>query len=292
MSKDFARELESKCLEDPENAPIIPAVQVLLKFLEECNFGSVVELNLILQETMEAMMKSNCATIGVESGCKLFKRYITLTILDKDLTELKKDFIKRGHTFLDKIIHDRKRVAKLAAPFIVHGHNILVHSRSRVVRDALIEAAKTSSFTVYVTETSSDKSGARMVKELSAEGINCQLISDASVGYFMERMNTVLLGAEGVVESGGIINRIGTFQVAVLAKELNKPVIVLAESVKFIRYFPLHQRELEMLPNANRKKDGLPLIDYTSPDYIRLLISDVGTLTPSAVSDKLIELYM
>jgi translation initiation factor 2B subunit (eIF-2B alpha/beta/delta family) len=51
----------------------------------------------------------------------------------------------------------------------------------------------------------------------------------------------VLVGAEGVVESGGIINKLGTYQIAICASAHNVPVYVAAESYKFARIFPLNQ---------------------------------------------------
>ena len=42
----------------------------------------------------------------------------------------------------------------------------------------------------------------------------------------------VLVGAEGVVESGGIINKLGTYQIAICAKAHNVPLYVAAESYK------------------------------------------------------------
>lgn len=47
-----------------------------------------------------------------------------------------------------------------------------------------------------------------MVEELKEKGIPSTLILDASIGYVMSEINLVLLGAEGVVESGGILNRV------------------------------------------------------------------------------------
>jgi translation initiation factor eIF-2B subunit alpha len=52
----------------------------------------------------------------------------------------------------------------------------------------------------------------------------------------------VLLGAEGVVENGGVINKLGTYQIALVAKALNKPFYVAAESYKFARLYPLNQQ--------------------------------------------------
>lgn len=45
----------------------------------------------------------------------------------------------------------------------------------------------------------------------------------------------VFVGADGVVESGGIINMMGTYQIALVAKSMNKPVYVAAESYKVCR---------------------------------------------------------
>ena len=54
----------------------------------------------------------------------------------------------------------------------------------------------------------------------------------------------MLVGAEGVVESGGIINKIGTYTMAISAKAMNKPFYVVAESFKFARIYPLNQQDV------------------------------------------------
>lgn len=56
------------------------------------------------------------------------------------------------------------------------------------------------------------------------------------------RVDLVLVGAEGVVENGGVINKLGTYQIALSAKSLNKPFYVAAESYKFARLYPLNQQ--------------------------------------------------
>lgn len=137
-----------------------------------------------------------------------------------------------------------------------------------------------------------------MIKELESCNIECTLILDASIGYIMETIDFVLVGAEGVMESGGIINRIGTFTMALCAKEMKKPFYVLTESFKFSRLFPLNQRDLpnsyKYPKNADTSGDFSkthPLVDYTPPAGITLIFTDLGILTPSAVSDELIKLY-
>lgn len=47
-----------------------------------------------------------------------------------------------------------------------------------------------------------------MYKNLKAADIPCTLILDSAVGYVMEQVDFVMVGAEGVVESGGIVNKV------------------------------------------------------------------------------------
>ncbi|WAR03027.1 EI2BA-like protein [Mya arenaria] len=93
--------------------------------------------------------------------------------------------------------------------------------------------------------------------------------------------------------------QIGTYSIAIAAKAMNKPFYVVAESFKFVRLFPLNQQDLpnEFKYKASTLRSGCdlsqehPLVDYTPPAYISLLFTDLGVLTPSAVSDELIKLY-
>ena len=117
---------------------------------------------------------------------------------------------KRGEIFLRKLQEARPKIAKLGAPFILDGHKILTHSKSRVVLQMLIEAAQTSKkrFHVFVTESYPDQSGVLMRDELVKNNISATLILDSAMGYVMESVDLVLVGAEGVVESGGISNKV------------------------------------------------------------------------------------
>ena len=142
--------------------------------------------------------------------------------------------------------------------------------------------------------------GKRMYKTLHDAGIPATLIPDAAVAHLMDTIDMVIVGCEGVVENGGIINSIGTYQIGILAQMFKKPLYVLAESYKFVRVFPLNQRDL---PDHCRQQQRLecfgddvcvdaPLYDYTPPGFISLLITDLGVLTPAGVSEELIKLYL
>jgi translation initiation factor eIF-2B subunit alpha len=90
-----------------------------------------------------------------------------------------------------------------------------------------------------------------------------------------------------------------------VAKAFNKPLYVAVESYKFARFYPLNQSDLpetkaeqrdwlpcapgvELPPSVGTEN---PASDYTPASFITLLFTDLGILTPAAVSDELIRLY-
>ncbi|XP_011705769.1 PREDICTED: translation initiation factor eIF-2B subunit alpha [Wasmannia auropunctata] len=262
---------------------------------------TVQELRVCLQQAIDAMRSTETPVTAIASGSELFLRFITLATLDTpSIAECKGIMLERGKVFYEKLVAARGKVAKVAAHFITDGSTILTHSKSRVVLQAMKEAAASNKiFEVYVTSSSPDNSGEEMCQSLTNLGISCTVILDSTVGYVMEHVDMVMVGAEGVAESGGVINKIGTYTMAICAKEVKKPFYVLTESFKFSRIYPLNQIDLpnefkytySVLLTKNLKKEH-PLVDYTPPHYISLLFTDLGILTPSAVSDELIKLYL
>ncbi|XP_041742167.1 translation initiation factor eIF-2B subunit alpha isoform X4 [Coregonus clupeaformis] len=242
------------------------------------------------------------SSVAVSSGGELFLRFISLTSLEhQDLACCKRVMEERGELFLEKISLSRTKVAKLCHTFIKDGAKILTHSSSRVVLRVLEKAAaEKKRFTVYVTESQPDTAGKQMADALRRLNIPVTVVLDAAVGCVLEKVDLVIVGAEGVVESGGIINKIGTYQMAVCSKAHNKPFYVVAESFKFVRLYPLNQQDVpdrvkykaDTLRTVSDLSEEHPMIDYTPPSLITLLFTDLGVLTPSAVSDELIKLYL
>lgn len=298
---DFFQNIVEK---EPEVSAAVAAIRTLMHILETFGDRTLRGLSEELRKATEEMKKADCSITSVQSGCELFQRFITLTgALDQsNIKECKDIMKKRGEIFLRKLQEARPKIAKLGAPFILDGQKILTHSKSRVVLQTLREAALTSKkrFHVFITESYPDQSGVLMRNELLKLNISSTLILDSAMGYVMESVDLVLVGAEGVVESGGIINKVGTYTMALCAKEMHKPFYVLAESFKFVRLYPLNQRDLPQelkfssstIKSNSNLLDQHPQVDYTPPGYITLLFTDLGILTPSAVSDELIKLYL
>ncbi|KAG5835071.1 translation initiation factor eIF-2B subunit alpha [Anguilla anguilla] len=287
--------------QDPDVASAVAAIRTLLEFLKRDKGETIQGLRENLTQAIDRLTGVD-SSVAVSSGGELFLRFISLTSLEHDdLSRCKKVMVERGELFLKKISLSRNKVAKLCHTFIKDGAKILTHSSSRVVLRVLEKAAaEKKRFTVYVTESQPDSAGKKMAEALRNLNVPVTVVLDAAVGYIMEKVDLVIVGAEGVVESGGVINKIGTYQMAVCSKAHNKPFYVVAESFKFVRLYPLNQQDVpdrfkykaDTLKTAENLNEEHPMIDYTPPSLITLLFTDLGVLTPSAVSDELIKLYL
>eukprot|EP01095_Lingulamoeba_sp_RSL-Kostka_P000502 TRINITY_DN107_c0_g1_i1.p2 TRINITY_DN107_c0_g1~~TRINITY_DN107_c0_g1_i1.p2 ORF type:complete len:322 (+),score=122.20 TRINITY_DN107_c0_g1_i1:1722-2687(+) len=290
--------------EDPDIATAVAAIRALTEMLVLSQAGTMMELNKEINESSKQLQNTYDKEISLSSGVQIFIRYVTRTYADiPDFNEFKNMLISRGQKFAQMTTISRQKISNLASSFIKDGMKLLVHGESKVVAAILTAAAADHKrFTVFVTECRPDGSGYSMMERLAEVGIQGTLIMDSAVAHTMDKIDSVIVGAEAVVENGGIINRIGTYQIAMVAHALNKPLYVGAESFKFNRVYPLNQSDLPLatirnipLSTDRELPEGTivlnPANDYTPPKFIRLLFTDLGILTPSAVSDELIKLY-
>lgn len=119
---------------------------------------------------------------------------------------------------------------------------VLVHSHSRNVMTVLKSTkARGIRIQVIATESRPFNRGEEVKKICDEHQIPCKLVLDSAVGLVLASSNidAVFVGAEAVLENGGIVNRVGTLTLALVAKAYNKPFYVFAESLKFLKRFPL-----------------------------------------------------
>eukprot|EP00891_Asterochloris_glomerata_P008838 jgi/Astpho2/8838/fgenesh1_pm.00129_%23_8_t len=285
-------------------AVAVAAIKALTSVILKSTSSTMMGLEKELKEAAASLQRCNETAISLKASCELFLRYTTRTsALDtEDVDTLKARIIERGNHFAETSTAARQTIAELGARFIRPGCTVLVHGFSRVALALLRKCAKSGiDFSVVVTEGRPDETGLTMARQLDELKVPVTMVLDSGVSYALEvlRVDMVLVGAEGVVESGGIINKLGTHHIAIAAKAQGIPFYVAAESYKFARLYPLNQSDL---PVERKACDFGPLLpkscsvvnpsrDYTPPKHITLLFTDLGVLTPAAVSDELILLY-
>lgn len=159
---------------------------------------------------------------------------------------------------------------------------------------AAVEAGK--QIQVFVDETRPFLQGARLTAwELSKDGISATVITDNMAGHFMQRgkIDCVVVGADRIAANGDVANKIGTYSVAVLAKENSVPFYVAAPvstfdlSIPDGSYIPIEERD----PEEVRTLQGVPVtpagmcvanpaFDVTPNRYVTAIVTERGVARP------------
>ena len=148
---------------------------------------------------------------------------------------------------------------------------------------------------VIATETRPVQQGSRLTAfELKHDEIDVSLIPDTAVGYTMANglVNKIVVGADRILQSGHVYNKIGTYQVAIMAKQHNIPFYVAAPLSTFdLESGPddiiIEQRKSSEVTGIGDKKtapDGIdvinPAFDMTPPELISGIITENGIAKP------------
>ncbi|GMM28870.1 translation initiation factor eIF2B subunit alpha [Martiniozyma asiatica (nom. inval.)] len=284
--------------DDPEITMPVAAIEALLTLVKVKEPSTASELIRLLSDATQELKSSVKNNISLSAGCDLFTRFVLRnTHLYSDWESCKKHLVENGQLFLQRAKESRDMIAKIGVEFIKDDDIVLVHSYSRVVL-SLLAYAKCNfvRFRVFVTEARpGEDNGKEMANALKKLDVPVCLIHDSQVGYVINKVDKIFMGAEGVSESGGIINHMGSYQIGVLAKNAGKPLYVVSESHKFVRMFPLAQDDLggDAILFGTDENVGLldSKIDFTPHQYVTALITDLGVLTASAVSEELIKMW-
>jgi ribose 1,5-bisphosphate isomerase len=160
---------------------------------------------------------------------------------------------------------------------------IFTHCHSTNVVNALVYAKKKGKkFEVYNTETRPLFQGRKTARELSKAGIKVTMFVDSAVGVAFEiemnarKVNMVLLGADAITKSG-VINKIGSETIAILAKKNKIPLYVVADSWKFTdSRVPIEQRDLnevwDRAPSHVKIKN--PAFEFIPKKYLTKIITE------------------
>lgn len=169
-----------------------------------------------------------------------------------------------------------------------------------VIRGA-IEAGK--SIRVFADETRPYLQGARLTAyELASDGIPTTLITDSMAAMVMSqgKVNAVIVGADRIAANGDTANKIGTYGLAVLAKEHGIPFYVAAPfstidprtpTGKTIPIEERSPREVTHSGNTRIAPEGIsvynPAFDVTPASYITAIITEQGVFSPEDLARHL-----
>jgi methylthioribose-1-phosphate isomerase len=158
-----------------------------------------------------------------------------LSLKDRSPEVILKEMEQEAKNIYDQDIEVNKKIGEWGATLILDNFAILTHCNAGalatagygtalgVIRSAFYEG---KNIFVYADETRPFLQGARLTAyELQKEGIPVCVIVDGAAGYHLNKgdINCIIVGADRVASNGDVANKIGTYTLAVLAKENNVP---------------------------------------------------------------------
>src|SRR4051812_19726169 len=156
------------------------------------------------------------------------------------VAQAKAGLLKLAHEMADEDVAANKRMGAFGLDLVPSGANVLTHCNAGALATVdygtalgVVRAAHEAGrgIHVYVDETRPFLQGARLTAwELQQLGVPMTLITDNMAGHFMNRgkVDLVVVGADRIAANGDVANKIGTYSLAVLARENGIPFYVAA----------------------------------------------------------------
>ena len=240
---------------------------------------------------------------AIERMRATFRRAKTTT---NDVEELKKILVNDAHAIFEEDIAANRAIGKFGGPLIPDGATVLTHCNAGALATAgdygtalgVIRGARDAGkkIAVIADETRPFLQGLRLTAwELAKDDIPVTVITDNMAGHVMKsgKVDAVVVGADRIAANGDTANKIGTYMVAVLAREHNIPFYVAAPlttldlSLKSGDEIPIEERDPSEVTHIREQQlapDGVdvhnPAFDVTPNHLIAAIITDKGVARP------------
>ncbi|MGB7280929.1 MAG: S-methyl-5-thioribose-1-phosphate isomerase [Candidatus Acidiferrum sp.] len=232
---------------------------------------------------------------------RMKRRFADLTVQTTDLAKIRQGMVEEARqVHLEKKATD-EAIGRFGAEFMPATGQVMTQCNAGALATAGIGSAlgvlrvafqQGKKIHILVPETRPYLQGARLTAwELHKGGIPLTLITDNMVGHFLKtgKVGAIVTGADRIAANGDTANKIGTYQIAVLAKENNVPFYIAAPvstfdlSIPSGDHIPIEERsaaEVTNLRGVRIAPDGVhaahPAFDVTPARYIAAIFTERG----------------
>jgi len=259
------------------------------------------DLLLDLQEAKKILFETRPTAVNLAWG---LDQIMAVAQTGNSVEEIRSRVIAESNKMADRDIEINKTMGKFGAVLFENNDTVMTHCNAGALATVaygtalgVIRAAKDSGKNVKViaTETRPIQQGSRLTAfELKHDGFDVSLIPDTAVGYSMMNglVDKVIVGADRIVRTGHVFNKIGTFQVATMAKQHEIPFYVAAPLSTFDMKTDAKDVIIEMrkgvevtgIGDKKTAPDGInvinPAFDMTPPELISGIITEKGVIKP------------
>ena len=254
-----------------------------------------------LETAQKILLKTRPTAVNLAWG---LEKIMSVAKSEKTVEQIRVSIVEVAKQMAEDDIQINMSIGKNGSELLSKNDTIMTHCNAGALATVgygtalgVIRAAKESgkNIKVIATETRPVQQGSRLTAfELKHDGIDVSLIPDTAVGYTMANglVNGVVVGADRILRTGHVFNKIGTYQVATMAKNHDIPFYVAAPLSTFdMKSNPedviIEQRKASEVTGIGDKKtapDGIdvinPAFDMTPPGLISGIITENGIVKP------------
>ena len=254
-----------------------------------------------LETAQKILLKTRPTAVNLAWG---LEKIMSVAKSEKTVEQIRVSIVEVAKQMAEDDIQINMSIGKNGSELFSKNDTIMTHCNAGALATVgygtalgVIRAAKESgkNIKVIATETRPVQQGSRLTAfELKHDGIDVSLIPDTAVGYTMANglVNGVIVGADRILRTGHVFNKIGTYQVATMAKQHDIPFYVAAPLSTFdLESRPddviIEQRKASEVTGIGDKKtapDGIdvinPAFDMTPPELISGIITENGIVKP------------
>jgi len=257
---------------------------------------------------LDAQMEEICATLAATrpTAVNLFwaidrMKRVYASVAGQPIGEIRRRLVEEALLVREEDIAICRAIGRNGASLVPDRKTVLTHCNAGALATAgygtalgviraAVEAGKR--IDVFADETRPFLQGARLtVWELQQDGIPTTLITDNMAGHFLKsgRIGCVVVGADRIAANGDVANKVGTYSVAVLAKENGVPFFVAAPvstldlSLASGDAIPIEQRAAEEVTHVFGHRiapEGTlvenPAFDVTPARYVGAIVTEKG----------------
>jgi methylthioribose-1-phosphate isomerase len=259
------------------------------------------ELIKYLENAKQILFETRPTAVNLTWG---LEKIMQVAIESVDVDELRTKVVEYAKKMADEDIQINMSMGKHGSELFDNNDTIMTHCNAGALATVgygtalgVIRATRDSgkNIKVIATETRPIQQGSRLTAfELKHDGIDVSLIPDTAVGYTManDLVNKIVVGADRILRTGHVYNKIGTYQVATMAKQHDIPFYVAAPLSTFDmesnpKDVVIEQRNGSEVTGIGDKKtapDGInvinPAFDMTPPELISGIITEKGIAKP------------
>lgn len=185
------------------------------------------------------------------------------------------------------------KIAEIGARHIPEDAVIMTHCNSQAAIECIIEAHRQGKVReVYATEVRPRNQGLLTIRALNDAGIKTNFIVDSAARFYMKKVDLFITGTDAVTVNGAVVNKIGTSQIALAAREARVPMMVAAETFKFAprtiagELIRIEERDTaevlnpDIAGNLENVTVRNPAFDVTPASFVDLIITEKGAIPP------------